>query len=101
VAAHIHRVSLFVALLYFLLLFLYFVIANILFCFLNKNGTVLKIGLCFFYLFEILKNTILPQLIPIKINIRIIGIGFLNIPPGSVSPKNVFYQRGVVSFADE
>lgn len=39
------------------------------------------------------------KLIPEKVDCRVIRIGFLKGPPGSVGPEQIFYERAIVALA--
>lgn len=50
--------------------------------------------------FELFQQAVLPNLIPMKINMRIIWIGFFYDPPGPITSKNTFDKRTMISFAN-
>lgn len=56
--------------------------------------------LCWWMFFELFQQAVLPNLIPMKINMRIIWIGFFYDPPGPIASKNTFDKRTMISFAN-
>ena len=88
-ASHVHsglsllqlfRIFQFGLLLLFCLIFLFLTLLNV-------QGAVLLILLCFNYLSHILENRILPQLVPMQVDLRTVGVGLFNSPPGPISSK--------------
>ena len=101
-ASNVHLASLSVNLNLFDLLFLLLLISCLFFIiFLHNNEiTIFKVLLSFFNLFHALKNGVLFQLMPKKVNIRAGWVWFLNRPPRSVSSEQIFNQWRIVSLSN-